>query len=213
MSRLGRSIAERVGGDRAGARARRPAAAGAPRAAAVAAGQGAGVRPDHARRRALADRRSRSPARRATRERSRRCSRAACYATWAPDTLAQRSEQVRELSALLAQVEDLRSSSPPGCREHVRGGRAPATSGGRTRRSGAQAIAEQTRQPIDTDGTRASSPPGRVMRGELEAGERLAEQAFQLGQEAGQPDAAMIYGAHDRPEPPAPGQGRRGRSR
>ena len=33
------------------------------------------------------------------------------------------------------------------------------------------------------------------MRGELEAGERIAEQALQLGQEASQPDTAMIYGA------------------
>jgi hypothetical protein len=33
------------------------------------------------------------------------------------------------------------------------------------------------------------------MRGELDAGERLAEQALRIGQEAGHPDAAMIYGA------------------
>ena len=33
------------------------------------------------------------------------------------------------------------------------------------------------------------------MRRELEAGEQLAEQALRLGQEAGQPDTAMIYGA------------------
>lgn len=33
------------------------------------------------------------------------------------------------------------------------------------------------------------------IRGQLEAGERLAEQALRLGQEAGQPDTAMIYGS------------------
>ena len=49
-------------------------------------------------------RRSRSPARRPIRGRSRRCSKSSCYAIWAPDTLATRSEQVRELSALVAQV-------------------------------------------------------------------------------------------------------------
>jgi tetratricopeptide (TPR) repeat protein len=33
-----------------------------------------------------------------------------------------------------------------------------------------------------------------LLHGDLAAGERLAEQAFQLGQEAGQPDAVLIYG-------------------
>jgi tetratricopeptide (TPR) repeat protein len=33
------------------------------------------------------------------------------------------------------------------------------------------------------------------LHGDLAAAERLAEQAFQLGQEAGQPDAVLIYGA------------------
>ena len=36
----------------------------------------------------------------------------------------------------------------------------------------------------------------RLLRGDLAAGERLAERAFQLGQEAGQPDALLFYGAH-----------------
>jgi hypothetical protein len=34
-----------------------------------------------------------------------------------------------------------------------------------------------------------------ALRGDLVAGERLGERAFQLGQEAGQPDAVFIYGA------------------
>src|SRR5947209_11441549 len=33
------------------------------------------------------------------------------------------------------------------------------------------------------------------MRGDLEQAERLAEEALQIGQEAGEPDAIMFYGA------------------
>jgi tetratricopeptide (TPR) repeat protein len=59
---------------------------------------------------------------------------------------------------------------------------------------GAQAIAEQTRQPSQRWNAGFLAAGMMCMRGELEAGERLAEQALQLGQEAGQPDVAMIYG-------------------
>src|SRR5262249_42170752 len=35
-----------------------------------------------------------------------------------------------------------------------------------------------------------------LMHGDLVAGERAAERTLQIGQEAGQPDALSIYGAH-----------------
>ena len=35
---------------------------------------------------------------------------------------------------------------------------------------------------------------GRLLRGDLAAAERFAERAFQIGQEAGEPDAILIYG-------------------
>ena len=117
-----------------------------------------------------------------------------CYATWAPDTLDTRSEQVRELSALVAQVGDLHGEFVARIREMNTAielgdfGRADAAL------ARAQAIAEQTRQPTQRWNAGFLAAGMTCIRGELEAGERLAEQALALGQEAGQPDTAMIYG-------------------
>ena len=57
-----------------------------------------------------------------------------------------------------------------------------------------QAIAEQTRQPTQRWNAGFVASGMMCIRGELEAGERLAERALALGQEAGQPDAAAFYG-------------------
>ncbi|HEY1510680.1 MAG TPA: AAA family ATPase, partial [Solirubrobacteraceae bacterium] len=118
-----------------------------------------------------------------------------CYATWAPDTLVTRSEQVRELTAQVAQVRDLHVEFVARVRElntsmelgHF--GRADAAL------ERAQTIAEQTRQPTQRWNVGFLASGMTCMRGELEAGERLAERALALGREAGQPDTAMIYGA------------------
>ena len=118
-----------------------------------------------------------------------------CYATWAPDTLATRSEQVRELSALVAQVGDLHFEFVARIRELNTAielgdfGRADAML------ERAQAIAEQTRQPTQRWNAGFIAAGMMCIRGELEAGERLAEQALRFGQEAGQPDTAMIAGS------------------
>jgi class 3 adenylate cyclase len=118
-----------------------------------------------------------------------------CYATWAPDTLATRSGHVRELSALVAQLGDLHVEFVARLRELNLAselgdfGRADAAL------ERAQAIAEQTRQPSQRWNAGFLAAGMTCMRGDLEAGERLAERALALGQEAGQPDAAAIYGA------------------
>ena len=113
----------------------------------------------------------------------------------APDTLARRSERVRELTALVAQVGDLQIEfvcQDPGAdrgdraRRFRTGGRDARTGSG-DRRAGTAADAAMERGLH----RRLAGVP----RGELEASERLAEQVLQLGQEAGQPDAVMIYGA------------------
>jgi tetratricopeptide (TPR) repeat protein len=57
------------------------------------------------------------------------------------------------------------------------------------------AIAEQTRQPTHRWIAGYQAAALTCMRGELDAGERLAEQALQFGQEGSEPDAAMVYGA------------------
>jgi hypothetical protein len=150
--------------------------------------------PERARRRALAEE-AIALARQAADPRTlAEVLESSCYATWAPDTLATRSEQVRELSALVAQVRDLQVEFVARMREtHV------AIELGDLGRADAglerlQAIAEQTRQPTQRWNAGFVAAGLMCMRGELEAGERLAEQALQLGQEAGQPDTAMIYG-------------------
>ena len=150
--------------------------------------------PDRARRRALADE-AIALARQAADPRTlAEALESSCYATWAPDTLAARCEQVRELSALVARVQDLQFEFVARLREMNTAielgdfGRADAAL------ERAQAIAEQTRQPSQTWNAGFLAGGIAFMRGELEAGERLAEQALRLGQELGQPDAAMIYG-------------------
>ena len=57
------------------------------------------------------------------------------------------------------------------------------------------AIAEQTRQPTHRWIAGYVAAALTCMHGELDAGERLAEHALQIGQEASEPDAAMVYGA------------------
>jgi tetratricopeptide (TPR) repeat protein len=118
-----------------------------------------------------------------------------CYATWAPDTLAQRAEYVRELNALVAQVGDLHVEFVARIRELNTAIEVGDFEWADATLERAQAIAEQTRQPTQRWNAGFVAAAVMSMRGELEASERLAEQAFRLGQEAGQPDAAMIYGA------------------
>ena len=118
-----------------------------------------------------------------------------CYATWAPDTLATRSEHVRELSALVAQVRDLQVEFVARLRETNTAIELGDFERGDAALERLQAIAEQTRQPTQRWNAGFVAAAMTCMRGELEAGERLAERALALGQDAGQPDAAMFYGS------------------
>ena len=117
------------------------------------------------------------------------------YACWAPDTLPKRAEYVRELMALVMEVQDLRVEYFAALRQtHIAMelcdfARADAAL------ARIHAIAEQTRQPTLRWNVGFTAAAVRCTRGELEAGERLAEQALQIGQESGEPDAAMAYGA------------------
>jgi class 3 adenylate cyclase len=58
-----------------------------------------------------------------------------------------------------------------------------------------QLIAEQLGQPTLNWFATFPSAGYELMRGDLAAAERLAEHAFQIGQEAGEPDAILLYGA------------------
>ena len=118
-----------------------------------------------------------------------------CYAIWAPDTLAKRAELVRELMAVVVQVKDLHVEYFARLRETNIAMELCDFARADAALERIQAIAEQTRQPTRRWNTGFIAAAVCCMRGELEAGERLAEQALQIGQEGGEPDAAMAYGA------------------
>ena len=166
--------------------------------------------PEHARRRALADE-AIALARQASDPRTLAAVlESSCYAIWAPDTLATRSERVRELSALIAQVGDLHVEFTARVREMNTAIELCDFGWADAAFERLQAIAEQTRQPTQRWNAGFLAAGMTCMRGDLEAGERQAERALALGQDAGQPDAAMNYGEHDRRESHGPGQRRRG---
>ena len=58
----------------------------------------------------------------------------------------------------------------------------------------AQAIAAEVAQPTLSWLAKFNAASWAQLRGELQTAEELAEQAFQIGQEAGEPDAALNYG-------------------
>jgi hypothetical protein len=151
--------------------------------------------PDHARRWALADE-AVALARRA----GDACTLAAVlnhawHATWAPDTLSRRDAYARELIALVAGLQDLNleftAMSVEANTAVELGDFARAEVAFMRKR----AIAEQTRQPTHRWVVGWETAAMACMRGELEAGERLAEQALQVGMESGEPDAVSAYGA------------------
>ena len=151
--------------------------------------------PEHARRRALA-RQAIALAREAGDPRTlAEVLGNAYYACWAPDTLAERAGYVLELHALLAEVQDLNVEFLAGLWETFVAvelcefARAEATL------ARMLAIAEQTRQPTHRWIAGYVGAALTCIRGDLDAGELLAEQALQIGQEASEPDAAMVYGA------------------
>jgi hypothetical protein len=102
----------------------------------------------------------------------------AYYACWAPDTLAERAGHVLELHALVAEVHDLHVEFFAGVWETFVAVELCEFARADAALARMHAIAEQTRQPT-----------------QRWIGERLAEQALQIGQEASEPDAAMVYGA------------------
>jgi class 3 adenylate cyclase len=110
-----------------------------------------------------------------------------------PDLLARRADYVRELNALVIQVRDLRTEFfARWCEfwtetELCEFARADAAL------ERMRVIAEQTRLPTFRWIVGYQAGAVACRRGELAAGERLAEQALQIGQRAGEVDAIMIY--------------------
>jgi class 3 adenylate cyclase len=151
--------------------------------------------PEHARRRALAGQ-AIALAREAEDPRTLAAVlEDAYYACWAPDTLAERAGYVLELHALLAEVQDLHVEFFAGLWETYVAVELCEFARADAALARMHAIAEQTRQPTHRWIAGYVAAAVTCMHGELDAGERLAEQALQIGQEASEPDAAMVYGA------------------
>jgi len=113
---------------------------------------------------------------------------------WSAETLELRSAHVDELARLVAELRDpavdaaLHEDTFQVCAE--RGELAHAHAAGERWR----AIAEELGQPTQRWLSTYHSAGLELLRGHLDVGERLAEQAFQLGQESVPSDAAQVYG-------------------
>ncbi len=118
----------------------------------------------------------------------------AFYATWSPETLALRCDIAAEFAGHAAALKDPAlgfSAQLMLLQSLVESGE---LSGAREASERAHAIADRLGQPTLCWFAVYHRAALELLHGDLLAGEALAEQAFQLGQSAGQPDAAVIYG-------------------
>jgi class 3 adenylate cyclase len=149
--------------------------------------------PDFARRRSLADE-AISLAREAGDARTlAEVLRSASFAAWAPETLELRTSLSDELSTHAAAVGDPALQSwAHDIAFHVHTERGEFAHA-RAVQSRWQLIAEQLGQPTLRWFATFPSAGYELMRGDLDAAEHLAERALQIGQEAGEPDAILLF--------------------
>jgi class 3 adenylate cyclase len=119
--------------------------------------------------------------------------RSAFFALWSTKTLGLRSALAEELTGLADELAD------PGLRAHNIELHVAVERGELARAQAAvermQKFAVELGQPYVNWAVAFQTAALKLLRGELAAGERLVERAFQLGQEAEQPDAVLFYGA------------------
>jgi hypothetical protein len=120
--------------------------------------------------------------------------RQAFYAYWSAQTLGLRSALATELAECVADVQD------PALHwwAHAVETHAYAEQGELARaavaRERSQRIAEALGQPTLRWFSMFNAATWELLHGDLVAAQRSAERAFQIGQEAGEPDAILIYG-------------------
>ncbi len=119
-----------------------------------------------------------------------------CQALWSPDTVAQRAELVDELKRCAEQAQDPALRWWAYQNEHVVAGELGQISRAEDAMRRQGQLAEQLAQPMLSWLGTVGAAGMMMMKGDLVAGEQLAEQAFQLGQETVQSDAMFAYGAH-----------------
>jgi class 3 adenylate cyclase len=121
--------------------------------------------------------------------------RTALYAYWSAETLELRTVLTKELSDCAASVHDpaleLWAHDRAFHAYTERGEFAPAQAALERE----QRIAGELGQPTLEWFVTWHAAARELLRGDLAAGERLAERAFATGQEAGEPDAVLVYGA------------------
>jgi class 3 adenylate cyclase len=122
--------------------------------------------------------------------------RSAYWACWSAEMLVPRTAIARELCAHAATLRDpafeLWAHAIQGDVSIERCELARA----RVEHEQARAIAEELGQPTLQWLVGFRTAGWELMHGDLVAGERAAERTFQIGREAGQPDAPLVYGAH-----------------
>ena len=116
------------------------------------------------------------------------------YALWSAETLELRRGLARELSDRVASVRDPALQFSAHYIEHSICIEGAELTRAETVLEHMQLIAEQSGQPTLRWFATFPAAGYELMRGDLVTAERLAERAFQLGQEAGEPDAALVYG-------------------
>jgi class 3 adenylate cyclase len=145
--------------------------------------------PDFARRKALAED-AIELARRAGDQRALAgVLQSASFALWSAEALELRATLAEELVGCADELRDPAIRAQAGNIElHV------CVERGELARAYA-ALAAEREHPARTWEAEFHTAALALLRGDLVAGERLAERAFQTGQEAGEPDAVLIYGA------------------
>ena len=119
----------------------------------------------------------------------------ACYAYWSADTLQLRAALVSELLASATAAQDpalLFWAHAHDFNFRVESGEFERAHAALKRQ---QAVADELGQPTLSWVATYHAAAWAQLRGELETAEQLAGQALQIGQEAGQPDAAFVYAA------------------
>jgi hypothetical protein len=113
----------------------------------------------------------------------------------APDTLAWRSDLVEELVGCAAEVGDPALSVSAHLFDLYTSVERGDLERAKLALERLQLLAHELDQPTWTWIATYTTASWELMRGDLVEGERLFESAFQIGQEAGQPDAVLVYAA------------------
>jgi hypothetical protein len=119
----------------------------------------------------------------------------AIWAIWVPDTLQERKPLVRELIELAQRLGDLRLSFIAAAREVMIGAETADRSEVKSGLATMRRLAASTPEPTLVYLGLIHEAGWAIAEGDLQAAERLARNAFDVGRASGQPDAVQTLGA------------------